>query len=180
METTVLFFSATGSGKGYELLENYRCIKNCLKMFSVESTVMCTLLATTISGCHDQTERIELTRILHRLDLLCTSNTNLFNRVSIGHKITGMPFLYVSSQPLALHPTQTLLNHDCNPNLYSYSLPNGSIVARVCKPVTAGEELCRSYFVSYQETLQVRQAYLLKFHGFECSCELCVSELQGF
>src|SRR5277367_5391206 len=168
METTVLFFSATGSGKGYELLENYRCIKNCLKMFSVESTVMCTLLATTISGCHDQTERIELTRVLHRLDLLCTSNTNFINRVSIGHKITGMPFLYVSSQPLALYPTQSLLNHDCDSNLCSYGVSNGSFVARVCKPVRAGEKLCISYIVSYQETLQVRQAELLKSNGLEC------------
>src|SRR5277367_3395814 len=103
METTVLFFSATGSGDGYELLENFRCIKNRLKIFSVESIVMCTLLATNLSGCHDQTERIELTRVLHRMDLLCTSNTNFINQISMDHKTNGMPFLYVSSKPRALH-----------------------------------------------------------------------------
>lgn len=72
-----------------------------------------------------------------------------------------------------------MLNHSCRPNLWS-TVTDSTITLAARRAIHTGEELRINYVTDpcgYPgmpwALREERQAYLLKFYGFPCDCELC-------
>ena len=77
---------------------------------------------------------------------------------------------------LGLYPTQSLLNHSCNPNTEAIYIDNRCQI-RATKNISAGEEVTIDYGpVFYLQPKEERQAILKHQYFFDCKCEACLQD----
>ena len=73
---------------------------------------------------------------------------------------------------IAIFPTISFINHSCLPNShYNWNDTMGMQTIHVTRDLRAGEEITICYTDS--GSASVRQAYLKKHFGFDCSCAIC-------
>ncbi|KAI4937240.1 uncharacterized protein J4E92_001970 [Alternaria infectoria] len=76
------------------------------------------------------------------------------------------------SSAIAIFPTISFINHSCLPNShYNWNDSMGMQTIHVTRDLRAGEEISICYTDS--GSASVRQAYLKKHFGFDCSCAIC-------
>jgi hypothetical protein len=72
----------------------------------------------------------------------------------------------------AVFPTISLINHSCLPNShYNWNDSLEMETVHVTRTINAGEEITICYTDS--GSTRIRQAYLKRHFGFDCSCEVC-------
>jgi len=78
----------------------------------------------------------------------------------------------------AICPTIAMANHSCKPNAEFVTRADlGKQLLVTMYIIEAGEEICINYMAMTEEAteaVEVRQAYLRKFYGFQCCCRACV------
>lgn len=73
---------------------------------------------------------------------------------------------------VAIFPTISFINHSCLPNsYYNWNDSMGMQTIHVTRDLSAAEEISICYTDS--GSTSIRQAYLKKHFGFDCSCEIC-------
>lgn len=74
----------------------------------------------------------------------------------------------------AIYPAFILLNGSCDNNVLFKYISN-KIVWIVCKPMVAGEQIFRQYYMAFCDfgPAEERQIYLEREFGYRCDCEAC-------
>ncbi|VVC39982.1 Tetratricopeptide repeat,Zinc finger, MYND-type,Tetratricopeptide-like helical domain,SET domain [Cinara cedri] len=75
----------------------------------------------------------------------------------------------------AIFPTSSLLNHSCNPNIFSSNVLN-YVVIKATRIIKEGEEITNCYGPHFQRMrYSERQKVLKKQYHFECDCIVCIN-----
>jgi hypothetical protein len=84
----------------------------------------------------------------------------------------GEQFTKVDSESISLF--KSLINHSCCPNVFFIHIEN-KIVGFVVKPIKAGEQLFRCYFIKDPMSYNELKSNVFQTHNFKCDCQECIN-----
>ncbi|XP_060860952.1 SET and MYND domain-containing protein 4-like isoform X1 [Metopolophium dirhodum] len=112
----------------------------------------------------------------HMTRLVCNGNaisTHMLSDYDSGSRTS----IIDESQPrigTAIFPTSSLLNHSCDPNIFSSNILK-YVVIKASRDISEGEEITNCYGPNFlRMRLVERQASLKNQYHFDCECSMCL------
>ncbi|CAH1725534.1 SET and MYND domain-containing protein 4-like [Aphis gossypii] len=115
--------------------------------------------------------------LLHHMTRLVCNGNAISTHLMSDHESGSFTSIIDESQPrigTAIFPTSSLLNHSCDPNIFSSNILK-YVVIKASRDINKGEEITNCYGPNFRRMRLVdRQISLKEQYHFDCKCSICM------
>ncbi|KAL4132470.1 hypothetical protein QTP88_009613 [Uroleucon formosanum] len=115
--------------------------------------------------------------LLHHMTRLVCNGNAISSHMLSDYDSGSRTSIIDESRPrigTAIFPTSSLLNHSCNPNIFSSNILK-YVVIKASRDISKGEEITNCYGPNFRRMrLADRQASLKNQYHFDCKCCICL------
>ncbi|XP_015377732.1 PREDICTED: SET and MYND domain-containing protein 4-like, partial [Diuraphis noxia] len=116
--------------------------------------------------------------LLHHMTRLVCNGNAISTHMLSDYDSGSFTSIIDESQPrigTAIFPTSSLLNHSCDPNIFSSNILK-YVVIKASRDINKGEEITNCYGPNFRRMRLVdRQASLKEQYHFDCKCCICMN-----